>query len=196
MGQDGAAESLYSLAWSMWSFNSFLSLCYQNSLSLRNDACKHAGLLLLTFGFMEVKKEPWNVVRMLMNRKQAVLEWAATVLLRLMFSVSSPCTCKMQNSPNPVRIFSRALEEVIFMWVSYRSHPKLTVILIHHVAFDALPWTLVYPFVEWVLDSFRDALSIHLVVVCKNISFHLLLFFISKCLWKGFNLICCHSNHV
>lgn len=78
--------------------------------------------------------------------------------------------------------------------VRYRSHPKLTLILIHHVTFDALPWTLVYPFVEWVLDSFRGALSIHLVVACKNISFHLLLFFINKCLWKGFNLICCHKQ--
>lgn len=41
------------------------------------------------------------------------------------------------------------------------------------------------------LGCFQGAPSIHLITNWKDrINFHLLLVFISKCLWKGFNLIC------
>lgn len=39
IGQGAAAECSYALASSPWSFNSFLSLGYQNPVSLRNGAC-------------------------------------------------------------------------------------------------------------------------------------------------------------
>lgn len=109
-----------------------------------------------------------------------------TVLLRLMFSVSLAYV--RHRTPNAN--LSRALEKEMILKSSESDFSYWLILWL-----DALPWTLVYPFVEWVLDCFRGAPSSHLVVPCKNtISFHLLLFFISKCLWKRFSLVCCHKQ--
>lgn len=144
---------------------------------------------------MKVKNEPWNAARTPMHRKQCLLcsgVTVTTVVIILMFSVSLACVrCRTpplqcQSLPGfreggDVKVRST---ELIWVWL---------LILTRGVTFDALPWTLVYPLVKWVLDFFRGAVSIHLVVVCKNINFHLL-FFINKRLWTVFNLICCHKQ--
>lgn len=184
-------ERLCSLAWSTWSFNSFLSLDCQNSWSLSNSACKHHRLLVLPLKHMQIKTEPWNTVR---NAQPATACWAQNeepLLCSLLLSLSLSCISEMQNS-NPMLVSLQGFREGSDSEVRLSKSCKSDFLL---MTFDLSPWTSVYPSVEWAFDCSGRAVLIHLVMACKNtISFHPLLFFISKCLWKVFSLICSPSN--
>lgn len=118
-------ERLCSLAWSTWSFNSFLSPDCQNSWSLSNSACKHHRLLVLPLKHMQIKTEPWNTVR---NAQPATACWAQNeepLLCSLLLSLSLSCISEMQNS-NSMLVSFRVLEKEVIVKLGCPSHVSLT----------------------------------------------------------------------
>lgn len=108
---------------------------------------------------------------------------------RLLCSGSESCICEGQNSSLALISLFRVLEKDVMVKLDLYKSWKSD---FSYLTFDLLLRTLVYPFVEWVFESFRGTVCIHLAMACKNtIGFHPLLF-ISRCLWKVFSLICCY----
>jgi len=134
---------------------------------------------------MKMKTEPGNTVTMLMCSEQlrALFRTNNSFPPCLLCSGSESRVREMQNSSLVLISLFRVLEkEVLLKLGLYRSCKSDLSYLTHRETFDLLPQMLVYPFVEWVFESFRGAVRIHLVMACKNtVSFRPLLF-ISRCL--------------
>lgn len=134
---------------------------------------------------MKMKTEPGNTVTMLMRSEQlhALLRTNNSFPPCLLCSGSESRVCEMQNSSLALISLFRVLEkEVLLKLGLYKSCKSDLSYLTHRVTFDLLPRTLVYPFVEWVFESFRGAVRIYLVMSCKNMVSFCPLLFISRCL--------------